>query len=272
MSNEHDTNETTGARLTDDDVRIITGWQANYGEAGIAPTPSDVQVRTIIADDLIHWALPALLADRAALVAEVARLQARVDALASLAGKQIERLEAAETREAAMRPLVEAVVEWLDGDTVNVGWLHATARALVATWAAEPTPAAHPPTEPNVNQLAYRPWVRDVSPEVSHAIYDAAYPDDEDDDDETPAAPTHRMSDEFAASYMRMQSPLRDTDAAPTPDGAIIIPDDPREQARIQREIILDSGVDFAEHYAGLVDDPADDDDAPTPDGQEGGD
>ena len=156
MSND-DTNETTGARLTDDDVRIITGWQANYGEAGIAPTPSDVQVRTIIADDLIHWALPALLADRAALVAEVARLQARVDALASLAGKQIERLEAAEAREAAMRLLVEQVAAGdpymmaFNGATYcrycnrDRGYAHFTsclaiqARALVATWQ---TPAA----------------------------------------------------------------------------------------------------------------------------------
>jgi len=173
MSNDtHDTTETTGARLTDDDVRIITGWQANYGEAGIAPTPSDVQVRTIIADDLIHWALPALLADHAALVAEVARLQAENTGLrhwrdiGQRAGRKLlAQRNAAEAREAAMRPLVEALAEsdpsqaagdegdrqchhcyaWLEfGEPHAPTCVWRQARALVATWQtpAAPTPDA----------------------------------------------------------------------------------------------------------------------------------
>jgi hypothetical protein len=119
--------------------------------------------RMLVADGIVSQFLYHLLADRAARVAEVARLQADYEQAAIVAATT-RRLEvAAEAQVAEMRPLVEAVAAakprpihpgWWRCDfcramaNVLVDFPHAdgchaqAARALAATWQ---TPAAPPP-------------------------------------------------------------------------------------------------------------------------------
>ncbi|HUY76104.1 MAG TPA: hypothetical protein VMV29_04995 [Ktedonobacterales bacterium] len=89
MSNEHDTHEPTGARLTDAQVVAIAGrladatpglWLANG--CGISVNDDDIADYVDRPDDAWFIAhapddVRALLADRAALVADVARLEDR---------------------------------------------------------------------------------------------------------------------------------------------------------------------------------------------------
>jgi hypothetical protein len=148
MSNEHthDTNETTGARLTlhmtNDDMERLRAAFSEYSRYVATDDRTDtprggMPTRMLMADRIVQTFLYHLLADRAALVkdnatllsqrddawsrhmqaeARIAALVAEVADLKRLRGLVVaeaarlhQRTEAAETQVAAMRPLVERI-------------------------------------------------------------------------------------------------------------------------------------------------------------------
>ncbi len=162
MTNEH---ETPGARLTEAQVAEVHGWRQVAEE--------ERRTREIAQERYGN-----ALGEKSALQAQVMDMRPLVELVAEHAGNYIDN----HFRLCGFcdHGAIESRVISHEDDCPVLA-----ARALVATWQtpAAPTPDAHPPTEPNANHLAYRPWVRDVPPDVSYAIYDAAYPDDD-------AAPT----------------------------------------------------------------------------------
>jgi len=143
MSNEHDTTETTGARLTEAQVAAMARGAAHYID----------QCRDMTLVLVASW-VRALLADRAAQVAENARLEAQLDSAHQMLGEVADELTRVEDQSLEMRRLVEAVaatpgrLHCAVGCRVNDRWNKADhkpacfitqARALVAT---SQTPAA----------------------------------------------------------------------------------------------------------------------------------
>jgi len=118
MSND-DTNETTGARLTEaqlawirDELRTVQEYQQDDA----INRQTEAAIVACYEHD-VH----ALLADRAALVAEIARLQAQVERdyaamveaqeVTALMGVALDQRDTALAQVAAMRPLVEALAD-----------------------------------------------------------------------------------------------------------------------------------------------------------------
>ena len=113
-------NETTGARLTTDDmirIRAMFSEYNRYVATGVR-APNGTPVKLNVADDIVSQALPALLADRAALVAENARLQHAYDMNETTMNMQdralkVQHADLANTlaQVTAMRPLVARVAK-----------------------------------------------------------------------------------------------------------------------------------------------------------------
>ena len=187
MSND-DTNEPTGARLTEaDEAEAVMRLAHDDAKAALVTTPRrDARLEAIRqnltrlrAEQPDHWfwasdvtnggvvhlldVLATTEAERAALVAENARLQRQLDSAHRMIGECADELTRVEDQNLAMRPLVERIAQGdfhefyvsIFGDTccigcnatasTHIGFPHdddcivQAARALVATWQ---TPAA----------------------------------------------------------------------------------------------------------------------------------